>query len=440
MADATTLLTGWGRTAPSAARVQMPASAADVASIVRSAPARGVVARGLGRCYGDAAQNAGGVVLDTCRLNAIGAIDPVSGSITCGAGTSLDALLRAVVPHGWLPPVLPGTRHVTLGGAVAADVHGKNHHRDGSIGRHVSAVSIIDGRGEAASLAPGSEPFWDTVGGMGLTGVITDVTLTLRAIPSAWMIVDTYRAADLDETMARLVEADASRQYSVAWLDCLTRGAAMGRGIVTAADHAPRGFGNDYAPRKIVAAPRWVPGTLLNTATIAAFNEAYFRAARRQRRAHLQRIAPFFHPLDAIGHWNTLYGARGFVQYQFVTPAASVVSAVVESLAAARVPSFLGVLKRFGSGNERAPLSFPAPGWTLALDLPARMSGLADLLDGLDEQVAASGGRVYLAKDARLRPDLFDAMYPHAAGWRQRRANLDPHRVFQSDLARRLDL
>lgn len=440
MADGRTLLTGWGRTAPSAAYLQVPASAADVANIVRSAPPRGLVARGLGRSYGDAAQNAGGVVLDMRRLNALGAIDPVSGSITCGAGASLDALLRTVVPRGWFPPVLPGTRNATLGGAVAADVHGKNHHRDGSIGRHVSAISIIHGNGEATTLVPDTEPFWATVGGMGLTGMITDVTLTLRTIPSAWMTVDTYRTADLEETMTRLAEADAARRYSVAWLDCLTRGPAMGRGIVTAADHASSGFGPDYAARKIVTAPRWVPGRLVNTATIAAFNEAYFRAAPRQRRAHPERIAPFFHPLDAIGRWNRLYGARGFVQYQFVTPAASVISDTVESLSAARVPSFLGVLKRFGTGNNRAALSFPAAGWTLALDLPARMPGLARLLDGLDELVAASGGRVYLAKDARLRPDLFEAMYPRAADWRQLRASLDPRRIFRSDLARRLEL
>jgi decaprenylphospho-beta-D-ribofuranose 2-oxidase len=418
----------------------VPASAADVASIVRSAPVRGLVARGLGRSYGDAAQNAGGMVLDMRRLNSLGAIDPVSGSITCGAGASLDALLRAVVPQGWFPPVLPGTRNVTLGGAVAADVHGKNHHRDGSIGRHVSAVSIIDGRGDAATLVPDTEPFWATVGGMGLTGMITDVTLTLRAISSTWMTVDTYRTADLAQTLARLAEADASRQYSVAWLDCLARGSAMGRGIVTAGDHAPSDFGDDYAPRKLVTAPGWVPGRLLNAATVSAFNEAYFRAAPRQRRAHPQRIAPFFHPLDAIGRWNTLYGTRGFVQYQFVTPSATDISDVVESLSAARVPSFLGVLKRFGAGNDRAALSFPATGWTLALDLPARLPGLGRLLDGLDERVAASGGRVYLAKDARLRPDLFEAMYPQVAGWRQQRANLDPRRVFQSDLARRLEL
>jgi decaprenylphospho-beta-D-ribofuranose 2-oxidase len=440
MADGTTLLSGWGRTAPSAARVQVPASAADVASMVRSAPARGLVARGLGRSYGDAAQNAGGVVLDMRRLNWLGPVDPESGSITCGAGTSLGTLLRAVVPQGWFPPVLPGTRNVTLGGAVAADVHGKNHHRDGSIGRHVSALSIIDGRGDAATLVGDTEPFWATVGGMGLTGMITDVRLTLRAIPSAWMTVDTYRTADLEATMTRLAEADAARQYSVAWLDCLTRGSAMGRGIVTAADHAPSEFGYEYAARKIVTAPRWVPGGLLNAASVAAFNEAYFRAAPRQRHARPQRIAPFFHPLDAIGRWNRLYGACGFVQYQFVTPAASVISDVVESLSAARVPSFLGVLKRFGAGNERAALSFPAAGWTLALDLPARTPGLAGLLDGLDELVAASGGRVYLAKDARLRPDLFEAMYPQAADWRALRASLDPRRVFQSDLARRLEL
>ena len=447
MADERQILTGWGRTAPSAAVVRTPQSCDEIAEIIRSRPPRGVVARGLGRSYGDAAQNAGGVVLDMRTLASIGAIDPGLGTIAVGAGADIDALMRHTIPQGWFVPVTPGTRQVTLGGAVAADVHGKNHHRDGSIASHVTNLQMIDGKGEMRALSVGDDLFWATLGGMGLTGIVTEVTLALQPVSSAWMAVDTYRTANLDETMSRLAEVDSRRQYSVAWLDCLARGKSLGRGVVTAGDHAGaaevRAAGKqsvlEFMPRTRIAVPRWIPNGLLAPLTVAAFNEAYHRAAPSQQVGRLTRLATFFHPLDAIREWNRGYGPSGFLQYQFATPDAAVVATAIDKLSAARTPGFLAVLKRFGPGNA-GQLSFPAQGWTLAIDIPVGNPGMAPLLDELDDLVAASGGRVYLAKDARLRPDVFATMYPKAPQWRLVRAAADPDRVFRSDIARRLDL
>ncbi len=437
------VLTGWGRTAPSRSDVQALISADEISQAIGRTGPRGVLARGLGRSYGDAAQNAGGLVLDLRTEVAAKLVVPPSGVVTCPAGVSLDALLRQVVPQGWFVPVTPGTRQVTLGGALAADVHGKNHHRDGTISAHVLALELVDGTGAARRLTPSDELFWAVPGGMGLTGVITSVTLRLRPITSAWMTVHTERTADLDATVAALARADG-QSYSVALVDCLAGGSAHGRGIVTSAEHTPvadlpgrRPL--EFDPRAGVPAPPWAPSTLLNRVSIGAFNAAYFRAAPGRPRTDQHRAAAFFHPLDAVHGWNRLYGRTGLVQYQFVTADLDVVRWALAELARVKAPSFLTVLKRFGAGN-RAPLSFPREGWTLAVDLPGSMAGLGGLLDRIDERVASSGGRVYLAKDSRLRPELLGWMYPELERWRELRAQLDPRGLFVSDLSRRLSL
>ena len=447
MAERRVLLSGWGRSAPTASDVLRPRSVDEVADLVRAAGPRGVLARGLGRSYGDAAQNAGGLVLDLRGLDAIGTVDPSTCELTCGAGTSLDALLRRSLPQGWFVPVTPGTRQVTLGGAVAADVHGKNHHRDGTLGRHVSRLEIIDGRGEVRTLTRGDELFQASLGGMGLTGVLTSVTLRMIAVQSAWMGVDTWRTAGLEDTMASLADSDTRHRYSVAWIDCLARGAALGRGVVSAAEHLTASQLNGpaaddplrFAPRRAVAAPPWAPVGLLASSQVAAFNEAYYRRAPTRGRDVTTHLATFFHPLDGVSGWNRLYGRTGFVQYQFVSPHAQTVASVLGRLQTARVPALLAVLKRFGPGSN-APLSFPRAGWTLAVDIPARIRGLGAVLDAADREVVAAGGRVYLAKDARLMPDLLNAMYPDLDRWRAARAAADPHRLFSSDLSRRLHL
>lgn len=441
------LLTGWGRTGATRAEVASPGSAGGIAEVLARAGGRGVLPRGLGRSYGDAAQNSGGTVVDTSGLSSPLELD-ASGTLRAGAGVSLDTVMRTFIPGGWFVPVTPGTRQVTVGGAVAADVHGKNHHVDGSIGRHVSRMRLVTPTG-TYELGPADDLFWATVGGMGLTGVVTEVDLRMIPIETSAMLVDTDRTPDLDTTMALMVEGDDRYRYSVAWIDCLSAGRSLGRSVLTRGDHAPvaalperrRGEPLAFAPRTVLAAPPWAPSALLNSMSIRAFNEAWYRRAPRQERGAVHGLAGFFHPLDGVSGWNRLYGRRGFLQYQLVLPFGQedVLRRTVECLAGGGCPSFFGVLKRFGAADA-GHLSFPVPGWTLALDMPIGPAALGPLLDALDAEIAAAGGRVYLAKDSRLRPERLGAMYPRIDEWRAVRDRVDPDRVMCSDLARRLGL
>lgn len=446
------MLTGWGRTAPTAAEVVEVLGTGEVRAAVRSAGPRGVLARGLGRSYGDAAQNAGGRVLRLPDHGGI-VIDQDRGEVTAQAGLSLDKVLRQLVPAGRFVPVTPGTRLVTLGGAVAADIHGKNHHVAGSFGSHVTRLRLVTADGEERVVAPDHDPetFWATVGGMGLTGVITEVTFRAPAVQTSRMLVETSRAADLDRCMAQLAEADHRHPYSVAWIDLAARGSAMGRSVLTCGDHAPldalpaglRGDPLAFDPAPLAEAPSLVPSGLLNRLSVRAFNEVWFRKAPRSRTGEVQSIGAFFHPLDGVGGWNRIYGPNGFLQYQFVVPdgvaGERALRTAVERLATSGTASFLAVLKRFGAQGE-GMLSFPMPGWTLALDLPVGPAGLAELLDVLDRLVLEAGGRLYFAKDSRMPAALVPLMYPRLEEWRAVRRRLDPAGRLQSDLARRLDL
>jgi decaprenylphospho-beta-D-ribofuranose 2-oxidase len=446
------VLTGWGRTAPSACDVAWVRSGEEVDAVLSTAAADGrkVVARGLARSYGDAAQCAGGIVIDTTALDAVLDADLETGLVRVGAGASLDALMRAFVPLGWFVPVTAGTRHVTVGGAIAADIHGKNHHRDGSLCSYVTRMSLATPTGRV-DVSPDRDPelFWATAGGMGLTGIVVETTLQMLPVETASMLVDTERADNLDDCMARMAGHDAEYRYSVAWIDCRARGAKLGRAVLTRGDHARlgdlpparRGEALSFDPLVRVHVPVTPPSGLLNSVTVAAFNEFWFRKAPRRHLGKLESMATFFHPLDGVGAWNRLYGPRGFVQYQFVVPfgAEDAVREVLNRLSQERVASFLAVLKRFGPGDA-GPLSFPVEGWTLALDLPVGPPGLGPLLDALDETVAAAGGRVYLAKDSRLRPELLEAMYPRLAEWNTVRDRVDPGGMLVSDLSRRLGM
>ncbi len=450
------LLTGWGGTAPTAATVVEPESPGELERLVRSladgrsgaSPA--LLPRGLGRSYGDAAQMAGGVVVDLTRLDRILGFDPVTGVVDVEAGVSLDRLLRVFVPQGWFVPVTPGTRFVTVGGAIACDIHGKNHHVSGAFGQHVHSLELLTASGEIRTLTPDATPaeFWATVSGMGLTGIVLRACLQLVPIETSVVRVDTLRLPDLDTLLEVLRTTDNQYQYSVAWVDMLATGAALGRSVVTRGDHASVEHLGDraddplaYDPRARLGAPGWIPPGLLNRLSVRAFNELWFRKAPRQRSGELQSIAAFFHPLDGVRNWNRIYGRPGFVQWQCAVPDGSeqALRGVFARCAAAGTASFLAVLKRFGAADP-APLSFPTTGWTLALDIPTGLHGLGELLDGLDRLVVDVGGRLYLTKDARTRADLVPLMYPRLDEWREVRERLDPQRRFDSDLARRLAL
>lgn len=441
------VLSGWGRTLRSASDVLPVACPGEVAAALDDGTARGVAPRGLGRSYGDAALNAGGHVLDTTGLKGPLALDLATGRVTVGAGTSIGELAQAVVPEGWFVPVTPGTAHVTVGGAIAADVHGKNHPTDGSFGRHVDSFRLVTPEG-VRDVDEHHDPdaFRATVGGMGLTGVVTRATLALRPVETATMRVTEHRAADLDAALDAL--ASTPDRYAVAWLDTTATGTRLGRGVVSTAEHANvdelpealRRHPLDLASRTPRAAPH-SPVGLVNRGSVRMLNEMRWRAAPRRPTTRLTDVDTFFYPLDRVADWPTLYGPRGFVQYQLAVPptCTGLLAAVLEALERDRIPCGLAVLKRFGAGDA-APLSFPVEGWTLALDLPAGHPRLRPLLAGFDEQVAAAGGRVYLAKDACLRPDAFGAMYPRLETWRRTRDRLDPRRRLRTDLARRLDL
>lgn len=449
--DDLTLLSGWGRTAPTSARLATPLTDEDARRLLRAAPERGAVARGLGRSYGDAAQNAGGLVLDATALSGILDADLERGVITARAGTSFDELIRWLIPRGWFV-VTPGTRQITVGGAIASDVHGKGHHADGTFGAHVHSLRLLTASGEVIDASPERAPdvFWATVGGMGLTGIVLDATFDLIPVETRFIRVDEERCDNLDAVFERLTETDVEYRYSVAWIDCLSRGARLGRGVLGLGHHAfldelppaKRALAHTFDPKPLAVAPPIVPSGLVNRWTMRAFNELWYRKSRVNHRGDYQDLGWFFHPLDELmSEWNRMYGRRGFVQYQFVVPFGreDAVRHAIEQLSNAALASFLAVLKRFGAANP-GMLSFPIPGWTLALDIPVGNPDLPRILDRLDEVVLDAGGRVYLAKDARTRPEHLERMYPRLPEWRAVRDRLDPEHTIRSDLARRLGL
>ncbi|WP_406453904.1 FAD-binding oxidoreductase [Streptomyces sp. NBC_00876] len=449
----TVSLTGWGRTAPTTALRFRPRSYEEAAATVLGCGPRGSIARGLGRAHGDAAQNAGGSVLDMTALNRIRTIDAGAGVVVCDAGVSLHRLVEVLLPLGWFVPVAPGSRYITVGGAIGSDVHGRDHRTAGSFSRYVTQFELLTADGEVRTVLPGTPLFDATTGGMGLTGVILSATLRLCPVATSLMSVDTERATGLDDLMARMTTGGRRHRYESAWIDLTARGRATGRAVLTRGEHAPLhalpaharrtpfDFVTDRLPAARFPVPDLVPAGLLGRMSAAALNEIRYRRAPRSRTGELQRIPAFFHPLDAVPHWNRLHGRSGFVHYEFVVGQGQeeTLRRIVGRIARRRCPSFLATLKRFG---ESGPgwLSFPEPGWSLALDLPADLPGLARFLDGLDEEVAAAGGRVSLTNDSRLRPGALATMYPRLAEFRALRAELDPNGAFRSDLSRRLSL
>jgi decaprenylphospho-beta-D-ribofuranose 2-oxidase len=418
-----------------------------------------LIARGLGRSYGDPAQNAGGTVLDMTALNRIHSIDRDAadeyGLAVVDAGVSLDQLLRVAVRLGLWLPVMPGTRQVTVGGAIGFDVHGKNHHTAGSFGNHVRSIDLLTADGQARTLTPDGpdrELFWATVGGMGLTGVVLRATLALRKVETAYFVVDSDRTADLDETIAFYSDGrDANYDYSMAWFDSIsdagTKGragrAAFSRGSIAEVDQLPAKLRRDplrFDAPQLITLPDVFPNGLANKITFGMISNLWYYKTPRRKRGQVQNLTAFYHPLDLIGEWNRAYGSRGFLQYQCLLPFESVdqLKAIIRRIAGSGQVSFLNVLKRMGDANL-APLSFPRPGWTITMDFPVG-EGLGLLLDDLDAMVLEAGGRLYLAKDSRMTPDALAAMYPRLDEWRRIRDATDPDRVFVSDQARRLGI
>jgi len=462
---ATVRLTGWGRTGATTSQVLTPSDPEQVVRAVRvvaehnaTAPShlrRGVVARGLGRSYGDVAQNAGGLVIDMSGLNRIHSIDPASATVDVDAGVSLDQLMRAALPYGLWVPVLPGTRQVTVGGAIGCDVHGKNHHSAGSFGNHVRSMDLLVADGRVLRLTPDGCPddpdaslFWASVGGLGLTGIVLRATLDMVRTQTAYFIADGIMTHTLDETIAAHTDGSEGRyDYSSAWFDAISPApklgrAAISRGGLARLDQLPPKLAADplgFHAKPFFDLPDVFPNGLANKWTFTALGSLWY-AKSGNYTGKIQSLTGFYHPLDMFGEWNRAYGTEGFLQYQFVVPPDAVgeFKTIIADIQASGHYSFLNVFKLFGPGN-RAPLSYPIPGWNVCVDFPIR-DGLGAFLDRMDARVKEFGGRLYAAKDSRTDAATFHAMYPRLGEWIATRRAIDPDHVFVSDFARRLEL
>lgn len=390
-----------------------------------------------GRSYGDSCLNQGGVLLDMRGLDRLIAFDAEAGLLRCEAGVTLAEILALIVPRGWFLPVLPGTRWVSVGGAIANDIHGKNHHRAGTFGCHVARLELARSTGECVVCEPADPLFQATVGGLGLTGLITWAELRLAPIPGPGIAMESIRFPGLD-AFFELAAEDHAFEYTVAWVDCLARGRRLGRGIYLRGDHVAydAAVPSPLRPARLTV-PVDAPGGLLNRVTLGLFNEAYYRRQLGARRRTVLPYPPFFFPLDGLGDWSRLYGSRGFVQYQCVVPDladGAPIRTIIERIAGSGEPASLAVLKRFGSARSPGMLSFPREGITLAVDFAMRGRPTLALLDELDAVVRSAGGAVYPAKDARMSPESFRAFFP---GLERFRPHQDPK--FSSSFWRRVD-
>jgi FAD/FMN-containing dehydrogenase len=432
-------VTSWGRAVRRRQLVAEPAFRDEIGALVgaRSSGAS-CLAVGLRRSYGDSCLNSEGVLIETTRLNRFMAFDPDTGILRAEAGTSLADILSLVVPRGFFLPTTPGTRFVTLGGAVANDVHGKNHHGAGTFGRHIRAIGMLQSDGHRLVLSPAEKPelFAATIGGLGLTGIMEWVEIGLVPTPSAWLDVETIPFPSLDAFWDTARASVKTHEHTVAWIDCLASGAAFGRGIFSRANWRKGGGRTAHADRTWKRIPFDAPALLLNAWTIGAFNEVYYRLPRRRTAARTEHYADFFYPLDAIADWNRLYGRPGLYQYQCVIPFLEqehAVRALLGEIVASGEASFLAVLKTFGGLPSPGLLSFPREGATLALDFPNRGSSTLQLMERLDAIVRDADGALYPAKDGRMSAAMFRSGYP---SWEQFSSHIDP--AFASDFWRRV--
>ena len=438
-------LSGWGRYPVLAAQTHAPRSVEALRQLVLSKPS--LIARGNGRAYGDSAINASATI-ETRHLNRMLAFDPASGQLVAEAGVLLGEIIAAFLPRGWFPMVTPGTKFVTLGGAIAADVHGKNHHQDGSFRTCVDWIDVMgpDGEISRCSWQNNATLFDHTLGGMGLTGIILRAALRLRPVETAWIRQTTIPAPNLKAALATF-EAAQDATYSVAWIDCLGRGGNLGRSLVTLGEHALR---NDVSavraqapfqimPKRKLGVPIDFPRFALNSLTVRAFNALYYKKGMRKTGERLVDWDSYFYPLDAILDWNRIYGRKGFAQFQCVLPldrSEAGLTALLAEIAKAGSGSFLAVLKRFG--KQKSAFSFPMEGYTLALDFPVNAKTLA-LLERLDQITIDHAGRFYLAKDSRMSLATLRASDPRAAIFHAHR-NSQGFARFRSAQSERLTL
>ncbi len=454
-------LTGFGQTAPSVAQVlatpDVEVIAAAVRQVADASPAspsylrRGIVARGLGRSYGDHACNGGGIVVDMTRLNRIHSLSSETAIADVDAGVSLDQLMKTALPFGLWVPVLPGTRQVTVGGAIGSDIHGKNHHSAGSFGNHVLSLDLLMADGEVRTLTPDgpdSELFWATIGGNGLTGIVIRARIAMTRTETACFIADGIATADLDETIA--VHTDGSEDnftYSSAWFDLISAPpklgrAAVSRGSLAKLDQLPAKLAKNplkFDAPQLLKVPDIFPVSAMNKLSFTAIGEVYYRLGGTYS-GKIMNLSQFYHMLDLVSGWNNAYGPKGFAQHQFLVPpdALDEFKAIIRWIQTSGQYSALNVFKLFGPGN-RAPLSFPMAGWNVAMDFPVK-AGVNEFLNELDERAMEFGGRVYTAKDSRVSAEKFHRMYPRIDEWIATRRKADPHGVFASDMARRLEL
>ena len=438
-------LSGWGRFPVHDATVFAPRSEAALADRII---AGNVIARGNGRAYGDSAVSRANTV-HMRHFNRLIAFDAATGQLVAEAGVLLGDIIGAVLPLGWFPAVTPGTKYVTLGGMIAADVHGKNHHCDGSFGGFVDWIDLMDASGAVQRCAPTQNPelFGWTIGGMGLTGVILRAAIRLRPVETAWIKQTTKPAANLDAAIA-LIDGAGDARYSVAWIDCLSQGDHLGRSLVMLGDHARLADVTDgqraqpfvTPAKRQKSVPFSLPSGLLNATTVRAFNAVYYWKGARQASPQLVDWDRFFYPLDAVLGWNKIYGRKGFAQFQCVLPldrSRDGLRALLGAISAAGAGSFLAVLKRFGT--QHGKFSFPMPGYTLALDFPVNAKTLA-LMTVLDQLTLAHGGRFYLAKDSRMTAQTLRLSDSRTADFVQMRARGSLRPAFQSAQSERLDL
>jgi FAD/FMN-containing dehydrogenase len=410
-------LASWGRLSAAPHRVvplMDPASALRlVAAPGGILPSTGIP-YGMGRSYGDACLNSGGTVWATAELDHAISFDRQSGRLVCEAGVLLRDIQQLAVPAGWMLPVTPGTQMATVGGAIANDVHGKNHHVMGTFGDHVLRLKLLRTDGQLIECGPDLEPDWfaATLGGIGLTGLVLEAELQLRKVPGPWLETETIPYGNVGEFFALATESETDWEYTVSWIDCLA--SSGGRGLFMRGNHCETGLRREPTGRSLTM-PLVPPISLVNRLSLRPFNEAYFYLNKRKTGLSVSHYKPFFYPLDNLQHWNRMYGPRGFYQYQSVVPfevGADATAQMLAEIGRSGQGSFLAVLKTFGTQQPKGMLSFPQPGVTLALDFPNKGAATLALFDRLDAIVCEAKGRIYLGKDARMPRDLFEAGYP----------------------------